>query len=593
MITAATSCALRFRGYQPRREVGQRLPNATAWSRVGASSSSSSNTSATGSRSYCYCAANENSSIGRTWSSSSCYRSSSDYPINRKFIVTQRHVSCFCTTRTSDSSVAAAMSPMTAPMSSGSVVRPDCCTTMVDGTAAAAGADLWREVVAVYDRAQASGACSKTETKAEMFHDSQLGVDFVLRVATALKAKPQGPPTQGSPSKVPGEQSGKGPQPAASPKPAWRNPFLPPEPELFVRHLGPYGQQYDMDSPPVRHVGHRYDPQGDPPQLTAVPAVQPSPPQHQHQQQEQQQQQQQLLQESEPEHSLVLNKFNVVRHHVLVITRQFRSQAEPLYGGDLAAAMEVLQAMPRGGVAFYNCGPHSGRSQPHKHMQVVPLPFLEEEEEGQRQGEGQGAQQQQQHAGGERSAEAPVHRLVMQAAAEAAAAGGGAAALQPFALRQVPYECYAALLPESPTPDQLESTFNSLLQLCHPGYSYNANSNSGSNGSGGAGGSSSNISGASAANGSGDASGSRSNISGADGAIAATATTTAPQDVSYNVLLTRSWMMLVPRRAERCGPLALNSLAFAGTILVRSEDELDFVRQSGPAWILSQVGVPW
>lgn len=28
------------------------------------------------------------------------------------------------------------------------------------------------------------------------------------------------------------------------------------------------------------------------------------------------------------------------------------------------------QAMPRGGVAFYNCGPQSGRSQPHKHLQV-------------------------------------------------------------------------------------------------------------------------------------------------------------------------------------------------------------------------------
>ena len=26
--------------------------------------------------------------------------------------------------------------------------------------------------------------------------------------------------------------------------------------------------------------------------------------------------------------------------------------------------------MPSGGVAFYNCGPHSGRSQPHKHLQV-------------------------------------------------------------------------------------------------------------------------------------------------------------------------------------------------------------------------------
>jgi hypothetical protein len=25
-----------------------------------------------------------------------------------------------------------------------------------------------------------------------------------------------------------------------------------------------------------------------------------------------------------------------------------------------------------GGLAFYNCGPASGRSQPHKHLQVVP-----------------------------------------------------------------------------------------------------------------------------------------------------------------------------------------------------------------------------
>lgn len=32
--------------------------------------------------------------------------------------------------------------------------------------------------------------------------------------------------------------------------------------------------------------------------------------------------------------------------------------------------VQVLTAMPHGGVAFYNCGEHSGRSQPHKHVQV-------------------------------------------------------------------------------------------------------------------------------------------------------------------------------------------------------------------------------
>jgi hypothetical protein len=33
-------------------------------------------------------------------------------------------------------------------------------------------------------------------------------------------------------------------------------------------------------------------------------------------------------------------------------------------------AAQVLAAMPHGAVAFYNCGEHSGRSQPHKHLQV-------------------------------------------------------------------------------------------------------------------------------------------------------------------------------------------------------------------------------
>jgi hypothetical protein len=35
--------------------------------------------------------------------------------------------------------------------------------------------------------------------------------------------------------------------------------------------------------------------------------------------------------------------------------------------------LQVLAAMPQGGVAFYNCGEHSGRSQTHKHVQVRTL----------------------------------------------------------------------------------------------------------------------------------------------------------------------------------------------------------------------------
>lgn len=34
--------------------------------------------------------------------------------------------------------------------------------------------------------------------------------------------------------------------------------------------------------------------------------------------------------------------------------------------------------MPYGGLAYFNHGPDSGKSQPHKHVQVVPLPLSRE-----------------------------------------------------------------------------------------------------------------------------------------------------------------------------------------------------------------------
>ena len=31
--------------------------------------------------------------------------------------------------------------------------------------------------------------------------------------------------------------------------------------------------------------------------------------------------------------------------------------------------------MPDDGICYFNCGPDSGASQPHKHLQIVPLPL--------------------------------------------------------------------------------------------------------------------------------------------------------------------------------------------------------------------------
>jgi len=51
--------------------------------------------------------------------------------------------------------------------------------------------------------------------------------------------------------------------------------------------------------------------------------------------------------------------------------------------------------------------------------------------------------------------------------------------------------------------------------------------------------------------------------------------------------------MLVPRRSEFAGPVALNSLQYAGTFFVRNEEELQYVKRTGPFSMLVQAGVDW
>ena len=70
-------------------------------------------------------------------------------------------------------------------------------------------------------------------------------------------------------------------------------------------------------------------------------------------------------------HVVLLNKFNVVQGHLLVVTRAFESQDAPLNARDLGAVWPLVCAHRM--LAFYNFGPLSGQSQPHKHMQAVPL----------------------------------------------------------------------------------------------------------------------------------------------------------------------------------------------------------------------------
>lgn len=73
-----------------------------------------------------------------------------------------------------------------------------------------------------------------------------------------------------------------------------------------------------------------------------------------------------------PTHLAVLNRFPVLRYHLLVVTRRYEEQARPLAGADFDALARCLTEID--GLGFFNSGPEAGASQPHRHLQVVPFP---------------------------------------------------------------------------------------------------------------------------------------------------------------------------------------------------------------------------
>ncbi|KPM38269.1 hypothetical protein AK830_g8292 [Neonectria ditissima] len=93
-----------------------------------------------------------------------------------------------------------------------------------------------------------------------------------------------------------------------------------------------------------------------------------------------------------PSHYLVLNKFAVVPEHFILATTEFKPQTHLLEEADLEATLACIRAYEAaksaneglgrhdgdtagdGGLfAFFNCGEHSGASQPHRHIQLLPI----------------------------------------------------------------------------------------------------------------------------------------------------------------------------------------------------------------------------
>jgi ATP adenylyltransferase len=76
-----------------------------------------------------------------------------------------------------------------------------------------------------------------------------------------------------------------------------------------------------------------------------------------------------------PSHLCLLNKFNVIDHHLLIVTREFESQDRLLTESDFEAMWRCMAEF--NGLAFYNGGRIAGASEPHKHLQMIPLPVAD------------------------------------------------------------------------------------------------------------------------------------------------------------------------------------------------------------------------
>ncbi|HEY9803020.1 MAG TPA: phosphorylase [Leptolyngbyaceae cyanobacterium] len=205
-------------------------------------------------------------------------------------------------------------------------------------------------------------------------------------------------------------------------------------------------------------------------------------------------------------HVCILNKFNVVDYHLLIITRDFEEQESLLTLGDFAAMWACLAGMD--GLAFYNSGKLAGASQRHKHLQLVPLPFT--------------ASQSQ----------IPIAPLLTSAKfQDTTATIPGLPFVNAFASLQAAWV-------DSPLvgAEATLAIYHDLLRAVGLGI--------------------------------------------VDG---------DKPSGAYNLLATREWMMIVPRSQEHFHTISVNSLGFAGALLVKNETEMQLLKQHGPMTILKEV----
>ena len=208
-------------------------------------------------------------------------------------------------------------------------------------------------------------------------------------------------------------------------------------------------------------------------------------------------------------HIAVLNKFNVVEHHLLIVTRQYEDQDSLLTRGDFEALW--LGITEYDSLGFYNGGREAGASQQHKHLQLVPLPLAPE------------------------GPALPLEPLFADAGPKE---GLSEVPAFPFLHSFARFDRGLGAAPSAAAGETHRLYGEMLKQL-------------GMIGSG----------------------------------------SSSVRSRPYCLLVTRGWMLLVPRSREFFGDISLNSLAFAGSFFVRSRDQLERIRSQGMMKALSAVAL--
>lgn len=261
----------------------------------------------------------------------------------------------------------------------------------------------------------------------------------------------------------------------------------------------------------------------------------------------------------EKSHNLVLNKFPVIPNHFILATKRFEKQTDLLEKEDLGIAYACLEAWgeddsglendlkvqkkERRLFAFFNSGEESGASQPHRHVQFLPIEDMRD--------------QQEDSESEKRSASwTPLIDLLLTSSDVQTSASGIRH------LPNLPFQHFALQIPHSSSVDALHEMYLLLYRAALLASTPTPPTTT------------------------------------------EQTRTDGPAAISYNLAMTGDIMMICPRQketaklpgagADDAADVSLNGTILAGTLMVKTEEQWDSLKGDGEVVndLLGEVGIP-